>query len=496
MVEPSISLGPRYASGASSGVSLFGVSRTLNSGEDVALHGQTSDEQLTTDQDTTVDQDTDKPSEPEPIQPRFRPRERRRVNISGRAFVPIAEPVHEEDHPDAAGGGVDGTRPAPNPASPNVPAGTGPAEDAQIEGSPRARPGPTSETRLHPPPGPSGTESPVRSSETLDAGSSAPSLAPRRRPRESLSRHGSSITFERRPELVPADVKAAIPKPSALTALLTAKSESTSASNPFSPLYAALIMRASDALKLTLYFPHSESPSKALKIGVKKDLTVEEVIGAGLWAYWEEGREPKIELEADGIDDESTRWNLRIVEDDGEVDEDFPGKGSDAACLEIVVELSLTILGTTISALDRSKGISAFSFGEFAIVKATERQGRQKQTVRQQMWCVKLSRLFLHSHGQSGEARHDCPSALTRTCRAPSIRWTFSARRGASRVASTHPKRCCTRASVIFPGSCRPWILQTANRRRFFEFCRAGLAQGAITTCYGLKHGIDDRGTQ
>ena len=78
---------------------------------------------------------------------------------------------------------------------------------------------------------------------------------------------------------------------------------------------------------LTLYFPESKTPSKKLKVGVKKDLTVEEVIGAGLWAYWEEGREPKLEVgDGDQEYDETTKWNLRIVEDDGEVDEDFPGK--------------------------------------------------------------------------------------------------------------------------------------------------------------------------
>ena len=32
------------------------------------------------------------------------------------------------------------------------------------------------------------------------------------------------------------------------------------------------------------------------------------------------------------------------------------------------------------AALDRSKGISAFSFGEFAIVKATDRQGTSKRS--------------------------------------------------------------------------------------------------------------------
>ena len=65
---------------------------------------------------------------------------------------------------------------------------------------------------------------------------------------------------------------------------------------------------------------------------MKRDVTVEEVIGVGLWAYWEaqekEEREPKLEVDEEKAEngEETTKWNLRIVEDDGEVDEDFPGE--------------------------------------------------------------------------------------------------------------------------------------------------------------------------
>ncbi|BGP19604.1 hypothetical protein JCM10213_000199 [Rhodosporidiobolus nylandii] len=147
---------------------------------------------------------------------------------------------------------------------------------------------------------------------------------------------------------------------SALSALLAAPSVSGGASggssNPFNRLYGALISRASDALQLTLYFPSSSKPSKPLKVGVKRDVTVEEVLGVGLWCYVDEEREPGVEqLDEPGWEEraregeETTRWELRICEDEGEVDEDFP-------------------------ALDRTRAISAFSFNEFAIVRATGQQ--------------------------------------------------------------------------------------------------------------------------
>jgi hypothetical protein len=52
---------------------------------------------------------------------------------------------------------------------------------------------------------------------------------------------------------------------------------------------------------------------------------VEEVIGFGLWKYWEEGREPKLREDEGEEKLSAVGWGLRMVEDDGEVDEDFPG---------------------------------------------------------------------------------------------------------------------------------------------------------------------------
>lgn len=97
---------------------------------------------------------------------------------------------------------------------------------------------------------------------------------------------------------------------------------------------------------MTLYFPFLSPPAPGsgagsragkgkkgedkVEIGVKRDVTVEEVIGIGLWACWEEedlrARVPfPVEEQEAREGRETVKWNLRIVEDDGEVDEDFPG---------------------------------------------------------------------------------------------------------------------------------------------------------------------------
>ncbi|TXT13181.1 hypothetical protein VHUM_01582 [Vanrija humicola] len=120
--------------------------------------------------------------------------------------------------------------------------------------------------------------------------------------------------------------------------------------NPFASLYASVAAPPTvPSMSISVFFPHSEDPSEPIEIKVRKDATVEEVTGHGLWKYWDEGREPKLEDEEDLS---TVGWGLRIVEDDGEVDEDFPP-------------------------LDREGQISRFGYAEFGIVRATESQKKQ-----------------------------------------------------------------------------------------------------------------------
>jgi hypothetical protein len=96
--------------------------------------------------------------------------------------------------------------------------------------------------------------------------------------------------------------------------------------NPFASLYTSVSARPPQpSLSLNIYFPHSQNPTKPLVMAVRKDATVEEVTGYGLFRYWEEARIPLLSEEEESEQRWSTvGWGLRIVEDDGEVDEDFP----------------------------------------------------------------------------------------------------------------------------------------------------------------------------
>lgn len=111
--------------------------------------------------------------------------------------------------------------------------------------------------------------------------------------------------------------------PSALTLMLA--SHGSKPENPFSELY-SLISARSNPLTLQVVYPFSDHRDP-VTLRVRSDATVEEVIGFGLWTYWEEGFTPKL----DDCDEAKKRdrlsaagWSLRVTED-GEVDDDFPG---------------------------------------------------------------------------------------------------------------------------------------------------------------------------
>lgn len=118
--------------------------------------------------------------------------------------------------------------------------------------------------------------------------------------------------------------------PSALSAMLASSGES---SNPFAETYASISGRGEAAsTNVQVYFPHAREPAgRAMDLNVRKDATVEEVVGFALWNYWEEGWLPKLDEGLGGDEDpkkairlSAVGWILRIAEDDGEVDDDFP----------------------------------------------------------------------------------------------------------------------------------------------------------------------------
>ncbi|PBL01322.1 hypothetical protein ARMGADRAFT_1007325 [Armillaria gallica] len=122
------------------------------------------------------------------------------------------------------------------------------------------------------------------------------------------------------------------PKPPAVSALSAMLKSAGTTTNPFSELYSLISGRGENASSyVQVYFPHAQEPrNKAMELSVRKDASVEEVIGFALWTYWEEGWKPKLD---EGLTEDDEKWNtqlsaigwiLRIAEDDGEVDDDFP----------------------------------------------------------------------------------------------------------------------------------------------------------------------------
>lgn len=114
---------------------------------------------------------------------------------------------------------------------------------------------------------------------------------------------------------------------------------STGSTNPFSELYASISGRGQVVSStINVYFPHATAPAgKPMTLNIRKDATVEEVIGYALWNYWEEGWLPKLDAEDGWPDSDPKRreqrlsavgWILKIAEDDGEPDDDFPRKFS------------------------------------------------------------------------------------------------------------------------------------------------------------------------
>ena len=127
------------------------------------------------------------------------------------------------------------------------------------------------------------------------------------------------------------------PQSSNLTKLIQAKTETQRTvkdpqqykHNPFRKYYAALVAEnGSSSVNLSLYFPNSSQPKEPIRVQMRKDSTCEEVIGYGLYSFVQQREKDCKEMfgaSNDNVRWTAEGWNLRIVEEDGEVDEDFPG---------------------------------------------------------------------------------------------------------------------------------------------------------------------------
>lgn len=166
------------------------------------------------------------------------------------------------------------------------------------------------------------------------------------------------------------------PKGSMLSSML--QKQDSGPENPFAPFYAGIAGRAATVPSMTvdIYFPWAESrqpPSssppasgavsvhpktKCMKLNIRKDATMEEVIGYGLYCYVEERWKPELDPPGSPLSDSEREvklttvgWTLMIVED-GEVDDDFP-------------------------AIDQSLLLGKFGGDEFAICEASPNQIKQ-----------------------------------------------------------------------------------------------------------------------
>jgi len=151
--------------------------------------------------------------------------------------------------------------------------------------------------------------------------------------------------------------------------------------NPFSDLYSAISGRGvspAASMVVTVFFPFAREPAgEPMRLSVRKDATVEEVLGFGLWSYWEAGWLPRL----DDVDIDSNAseklsavgWVMKIAEDDGEVDEDFPRKSSPRF---FSVSQKTHFSGFFSLAPNRELKISGFNLEAYAVLEANTTQGR------------------------------------------------------------------------------------------------------------------------
>jgi hypothetical protein len=178
---------------------------------------------------------------------------------------------------------------------------------------------------------------------------------------------------------------------SALSSMMAA----SNTTNPFSDLYSAISGRgvaAAASMVVTIFFPFAREPAgEAMRLSVRKDATVEEVLGFGLWSYWEAGWSPRLDDEDINSNTEEEKltavgWVMKIAEDDGEVDEDFPRKSSRFPCFTN----DIPCLDFFFLAPNRESKISKFSFEAYAVLEANATQGpssNPKHHLKWFFWC-------------------------------------------------------------------------------------------------------------
>lgn len=75
-------------------------------------------------------------------------------------------------------------------------------------------------------------------------------------------------------------------------------------------------------MTLCVYLPHSSTPYKPISLVVRPDAIIDDVIGYILYDYVEQKRGAELDPELYDL----AQWVLLIAEDDGEIEDELPGK--------------------------------------------------------------------------------------------------------------------------------------------------------------------------
>ncbi|KAG5439909.1 hypothetical protein PCANB_000191 [Pneumocystis canis] len=154
-------------------------------------------------------------------------------------------------------------------------------------------------------------------------------------------------------------------------------------SNPLADIFACLSGKGDlNPLKLKIYRPSGKYPKKPIPVVIKRIATVADAIGFSLYCFIEQKLEPKLTNEQLN----PNMWTLRIVEENGELDEDFP-------------------------ALDRTRFLSRFGFDEFALVEATPAQFLENEKITP--FNSKISIEHFNSQAKGNDLLNDTSQTLS-----------------------------------------------------------------------------------
>ncbi|KAI8616046.1 stress-activated map kinase interacting protein 1-domain-containing protein [Chytriomyces sp. MP71] len=172
----------------------------------------------------------------------------------------------------------------------------------------------------------------VRDSSTSNNSQPSASFAGSSARTSSSSSHAPSST----PSIDPLFAKTPVPLPGSATAQLQPKksalalllNDQGATENPFAEEFGVLSGKGEAyPIRIKIYIPTSPTPEEPMLIIVKRDATVEELIGYTLYEYFNKlsnDLPDVVETLLPGDKRDVCCWNLRLVEDDGTIDDDFP----------------------------------------------------------------------------------------------------------------------------------------------------------------------------